>query len=183
MVKRGIMTDVERDKQRNRLYEHASEIRGEFIDKALWMESMLEDIIACEFFPNETDMPRRIVLVFFVLNVQNLTFATKINILESLLKNFHSGVIKKHPDLFTKLNRIRGLRNLFSHSSLDDTKEFLDKKYEDRIQFFIFKNGERKTRVITGKDATMYANDCLDIITELIKVREEVIQDNLRTPS
>ena len=179
MVKNVMPEDKELRSALDHMYKLATQIRGQFIDQALWMERLIEDAIVVEFFPSEADIPHRFKLLSFVLSVQDLTFSTKISILKDLLKYKHKGIFDNHPGLFKKLEKILQLRNQLAHSTLDTTKEFLSNRYEDRIQLFIFKKGEKKTQVLTMEDMRERGRECHGIIMELINVQNEIVQDIL----
>ena len=163
--------------QLKRLYKRSQEIRGSILDQAIWIERIIEDIISYEFFPDEKEQDKRMKMLSFVLNIRDLTFSSKVETLERLLRMSHSNIISNHPALLPTLNKIRKLRNRLAHSALDTSEEFLAKHHEDRIQIFFYEDGREKKQVLTLREVQERLKECSEIIHELATVRDEVRAD------
>jgi len=160
--------------QLKRLYKRSQEIRGSILDQAIWIERIIEDIIAYEFFPDEGEQDKRMKMISFILNIRDLTFSSKVDALERLLKMRHSNIISNHPALLPTLNKIRKLRNRLAHSALDTSEEFLAKHHEDRIQIFFYEDGREKKQVLTLQEMHERLKECSKVIQELVAVKDEV---------
>ncbi|GAH13880.1 unnamed protein product, partial [marine sediment metagenome] len=135
---------LKKSQQIDHLYDVSKEIRGRFLDQAIPIEMLIDDIISWHFCPEDTRQS-----LFFSLVSPKLTFSNKIKILETILQIYYPDLVKKHQNLIKEINKIRDFRNRIAHSLLDASDEFLEKGYNDRIRLVFYRNGEKKHQVIT----------------------------------
>jgi hypothetical protein len=159
------------------LFERSARHRGHFLERACFVERLIEDIIAHDFFPKPMQNKNRMMMLSFIFNEPGLTFRIKTSILNNLLKNRHESILNSHPKLIQRLDEIRELRNHLSHLTLDSSEEFLSQKLEDTLQYFKYEKGREKKYVYKVSEIVKCIEDCEAIISELTKIREEIQKD------
>ncbi len=162
---------LEKEKQLFHLYDLSKEIRGSFLDQAIAIEMLITDIISRHFCPEEA---RR--SLFFSLVPPELTFSTKIRILETILELCYPDLLEKYPTLIKEIKKIKNFRNRVAHSMLDTTEEFLKKKYNDRIGLESYKKGRKRYLILTVGEKQERLKACTPVVRALIDVQNEVIQ-------
>jgi len=151
----------------------AAQIRGPFLEQAIYIERIIDDIVSLHFCPDETKRN-----LFFSLVMPEINFAYKIDILKQLLKLCYPDLAKKYPKLSKDLVNIKDFRNDIAHAMLDTSDEFMSKKYSDRIQFTSFKKGQTKPHEITSDDIKEKLKDCTRVILMLVEIQTEVGKRN-----
>lgn len=141
-----IPADSPEAQQLNALYAIVRDIRGTFIDQAIWLEVLATDILASFFC---TDKQRRALLSSDVLTGRDATFSGRLEVLEKIVKTWFPEVAASHASLFDQLGKIRRFRNRLAHSHVDTTEAFLSKGYTDRIRLVFHENGQEKSQVVT----------------------------------
>lgn len=159
------------EEQINRVYDLSKEIRGRFLDQAIPIEMLIDDIISWHFCPEET---RR--SLFFSLVTPKLTFSTKIKILKTILELRYPDLLKEYLKLMGEIEKIKNLRNKFAHSMLDASEEFLEKGYDDRIRLIFYKKGEKKYLVVKVDDIWERLKTCSRVLLALVNIQKGVSQ-------
>jgi len=157
--------------QINRVYNLSKEIRGRFLDQAIPIEMLIDDIISWHFCPEET---RR--SLFFSLMAPELTFSTKIKILKAILELRYPDLLKEHPKLIGEIKKIKKLRNKLAHSMLDSSEEFLEKRYDDRIRLIFYKKGEKKHLILKVDDIRERLKACSRVLLALVDIQKGASQ-------
>jgi hypothetical protein len=168
-----INPDNELDRQLVQLFELAQRIRAPFLELAISIEKVIEDIIAQHFCPEEN---RRILFFSLVINGTDLTFSSKIRILERLLELCYPDIIKKYPKLIDEIQKVRRFRNRIAHAMLDSTETFLSQKHTDRIQLTYHEDGQTKHQIITIPEKNVRLKEGLKVLMALNEIQEEVIK-------
>lgn len=167
------ITDTNKIDYLNSLNEKASEFRGKIINHAIYIEMILSDTLAYYFCNDEE---KKNLCFSIVFNNIELTFSAKIKILDTIFKINEPELKAKFPKLIDKLTNIRNCRNRIAHSLLDTTPEFIEKKYEDRIQLHFYGEGKKKQMVITNAEFKERMEKSSLTIKELISLQEEIIK-------
>ena len=115
--------------------EFDEKTRGQYLFQAIWIDTLLNQIISYYFSP--TDQKKQGMLVGLVLN--DISFNSKIKYFLKILESYPE-MMKKFPKIETKLENIRDFRNKIAHSKLDTSEEFLSKK-RNHIRLSYYKNG------------------------------------------
>jgi hypothetical protein len=90
-------------------------VRSHIIYEAISLESMVDQIIAWHFCPDET---KHLWFQSLLFRVGEVPFSNKIRILKKLLRECYPDIWESVPGLTNKLDDIRDLRNKFAHSEL-----------------------------------------------------------------
>jgi hypothetical protein len=163
----------------NALFALMREIRGAFIDQAIWIDLLTTDILATFFCPNDE---RRSLLSSDVLTGRDATFSGRLETLEKIVKRWFPAFLASHAGLFNRLGKIRRLRNRLAHSHLDSSNEFMAKNYTDRIQLVFHEDGVEKTQVITVTEFHALLQECTQVVTSLVEL-QKLVGDLPRTPT
>jgi hypothetical protein len=94
---------------------HDQNTRTQIIYHAIHLEGLVGEIIAWHFCPNEESHLWFNSLIF---QKGEISFGTKISILDELLQQFYPDIYAATPGLITRLNNVRRLRNEFAHAEL-----------------------------------------------------------------
>lgn len=159
------------EEQLNHLYELSKEIRGSFLDQAIVIEWVIDDIISQHYCPEETR--RRL---YFSTVPPELTFLSKIKIFKTILDICYPDLLEKHPNLMKEIDEIRVFRNRIAHSMLEATDEFLKTGCNDRIWLEYCQRGEKKRLVVRRDDMKERLKGCTRVVLALKDVQKEVIQ-------
>jgi len=81
----------------------------------------------------------------------------------------------QHPDLFTKLERVRKFRNKLAHARLDTNDAWMSRREKDRIQITYFKNGKSQTEVITVEESNKLLGETTAVMFDLIQLQHVVV--------
>jgi len=119
--------------------------RGSYLFQAIWIDTLLKQIIAQHFCPN--DYKKQGMLIGTILN--DLTLNLKIKHFLRILE-LYPKIKSKHLKIKKKLENVRELRNKFAHSQLDTSAEFLSKK-ADYIRLIEYKDGKKNYYNITSQ--------------------------------
>jgi hypothetical protein len=155
------------------VFNMAAQVRGPFLEQAIFIERIIDDIVSNHFCLDEN---RR--NLFFSLVMPEIIFSKKIEILKQLLNSCYPDLGKKHPKLIKDLDNIRDFRNEIAHAMLDTSDEFMSKKCLDRIQFKSFKKGQTKPDEVTSENIKEKLKDCTRIILMLGEIQSEVKKRN-----
>lgn len=158
-------------RQLDRLFDLSTEIRGKFLDQAISIEMLIDDIVSRHFCPEKD---RRNLL--FSLVTPELTFSTRIKILETVLERCYPNLLRKYPNLIKEVGRIRDFRNKIAHSMLDTSDEFLRKEYADRIRLVFYKKGEPKYLIIKKDAMRERLKACTQVVLALVDIQKEVMR-------
>ena len=169
-----VKLDDELNQQLDQLFNLSAQIRGPFLEQAIFIERIIDGIVSNHFCLDET---RR--NFFFSLIMPEIVFFKKINIIKQLLKLHYPDLDIKYPKLNKELENIINFRNEIAHAMLDTSDEFMSKKYLDRIQFKSFKKGQTEPHEVTSEDIKEKLKDCTRIILMLAKIQSEVKKRNL----
>lgn len=168
--------DDEGDKYFLQVSELAGNFRGRFIEQAIGIERLTEDIIATAFCKDEY---RRRLFFSLVLNDAELTFSRKTIIFKKLLELAYPKLLQEHPKLIDSIDKIRRLRNRLAHSMLDKSDAYLSKRLTDQIQLCFFEDGQEKTQVITSKEMRQRLADSTSVILELVNIQEKIKDESV----
>ena len=122
--------------------EKVQYFRTVIIEGATTLETQLEWIIS-SYFSKDSNNYALFNYLFFGENIQ-LGFHDKILMFEKLLGTSMKDVHKKYPDLLTKLNRIRKVRNRFAHSETQNSNPKKIKLMKKQIFLILVEKGEVK---------------------------------------
>jgi hypothetical protein len=152
----------------NPLHAIARDIRGNFIDQAIWIDVLITDILAQYFVPDEG---KRRLLSSEVLARSDASFSGCIDILRKVVFRSYVTFKDEYPDLFDKLGKIRRFRNRLAHAHLDTSTEFVAKGHKDRIQIVFYEDGATKTQIITFKESKTRLAECSAVMLQLLKLQ------------
>jgi hypothetical protein len=161
--------DIERELKA--VSDLSAEIRGRFLDLAIWVEVILCDIIARHFCPDED---RYSLFYSLIMNDPGLTFSTKSRVFKNTLEHCYPHLLDAHPHVIRQLEKMRRYRNRLAHSLVDTSEPVLSKGYKDRIQLIYYEKGRMKQEVITIKQSRTKLVEASACIRELVAVQEEV---------
>src|SRR3954451_17302344 len=97
------------------IYELAKNIRAPFIEQAISIERVIDDIIA-RHFCSDLELQQQF---FSIILADRMSFSEKIDILETILRVSYYALFQRHRELKQKLTQIRQFRNRLVHSLLD----------------------------------------------------------------
>jgi len=160
-------------RQLMRVFEQAKDVRGRFLEQAIFIENLIGDIISWHFCPEED---RRHLLFSLIINDVNFTFSSKIKVLKQLLKLRYPELGEKYPKMIKELKKVMEFRNKAAHRMLDSSEQFLAKKLTDRIQLVYFKDGQEKREVVTVKDMQERLKACSRLVLVIVDIQSEVIK-------
>ena len=163
--------DPNSESQLDRLNRLAIDIRGSILDQAIWIEALIDDIVAWHFCPQEA---KRNLLFSLVLKGTELTFSDKIGILECLLRLEYSELKEQYPGLKDHLDKLRRLRNRLAHAMLDTSDQFLQRNHTDRIQLVYFEDGREKQWVLTISERDQRLREFTQVVWTLLAIQQEV---------
>jgi len=161
----------ELDKQLEQLFQLAQHIRAPFLEQAIFIEKLIEDIIAKHFCPEEE---RRTLFFSLVINGTELTFSSKIDILDRLLQLCYPIVVKSYPQLINEIQKIRRFRNRVAHALLDTSETFLSHNYNDRIQLIYYEDGQTKQQVVMTTEIEERLRECTKVVKVLVEIQEKI---------
>jgi hypothetical protein len=128
----------------NTRQRYDQEARGKIIYAAVRVESVIEQIIA-EHFCDKKDQAMFISLLFIV---GQITFSQKLIILKKLFKEYYPDLLTTFPKIFSRLDKLRELRNKLAHSKIGysfPNLEDLDTAMQEDVKgttLEYFKDGE-----------------------------------------
>ena len=163
-------------RQLKQLDELAKDIRGSILEQAIWIERLIENIIAWHFCPEED---KRYQFFSLVINGTDITFSSKIKILKKLLELYYPDLSQKYPKVTKELNKVRDFRNKIAHAMLDNSLEFLAHRYTDRVQLDVYQDGKEKKLVVTIMDRDEKLKECSRIALALDDIQKEVTKRTL----
>jgi len=159
-------------RQLGQLFELAKQIRAPFLEQAIYIEGLVEDIISRHFCPDED----RFNLFFsLIINRTDLTFSSKIDILERLIRLRYADLLDKYPKLIDELTKLRKFRNRIAHAILDSSDAFLAKKFTDRIQLIYYEDGQTKQQIVTVAENKERLRACSRLVQTLVDIQKEVV--------
>lgn len=161
------------DTQLTHLFQLAKDIRASFLEQSIFIEKIIEDILAHHFCPEED---RRNLFFSLVINGTDLTFDSKICIFDKLLRLRYPDIIESNNKLIDELHKIRRFRNRLAHAMLDTSPDFLAKEYKDRIQLIYYEDGRKKQQVITTTERIKRLSRCSKIVQLLYEIKLEIIK-------
>lgn len=142
---------------------HDQNTRTQIIYHAIHLEALVGEIIAWHFCPNEE---KHLWFNSLIFQKGEISFSTKITILDQLLKQFYPDIYAATLGLITRLNNIRKLRNEFAHAELvlEESKLLGDAgKPPQGIYLRSIKNGKVVDKFWRQKDM----NERLKLATDL----------------
>ena len=169
-----ISPDTPEGRDLSALHELAKNIRAPFLEQAIIIERLVDDIIAWHFCPSSEHLRSQFFSV--ILGGAEVTFSQKINILETILRLSHHKLYQKHRTLREQLTKIRVFRNRLVHAMLDTSDKFRDKKNPDRIQLIYHEDGRAKQHVVTIADVNDRLRECSAVVMILLELDEAVSQ-------
>ena len=159
------------DEPTQKLLKLSEEIRGAFMDRAIWIDTILTDALAAYFCLDEE---RRRLLQSDVLTGLDTTFSGRIRILKTLLTLRLKEWAADHEDLVPKLDKIRKFRNRLAHSLIDSSEKFLSQGHKDRVQFVFYEEGQQKYQLVTVDEMKKRLAECSEVVMVLVDLRKYV---------
>ena len=147
------------------MFEFSRNLRGAFIDQAIWIDVILTDILARYFV---SDKDKRMLFNSDVLTGRDSTFSGRIDILEKVVNKSFADFKKQNTELFKKLDKIRRFRNKLAHAHLDTSENYLSKNKEDMIQLVFYEDGIQKTQSIKFEELKLRLVECSDVVKVLL---------------
>ena len=165
-----------------KLYQRDSMIRGMYLTKVSSLESLVRDIISHHFCTPGVDGKRQ-QFVSILLNVY-LPRISLTEILEKIISNDYSDLLKEYPRLFEDVRRIDEYSGWLYSASLDTSQTFLDKsELDDTIRLIYFdQNGDKRQKDVTREEIEERLSDCFNVHFALEDIRSE-IRDRILTNS
>jgi hypothetical protein len=167
-----IRLDTPEGTQLGRLYNLAQQMRGSFMEQAIWIDVILTDILARYFAPDES---KRMFLSSEVLAGPYVSFSGRISILERIISRSYVPFGNTCPKLCEQLNKIRRFRNRLAHAHLDASDAFMAKWPGDRIQIVFYEDSAAKTQVITVEENNSRLKECSAVVLQLLELQTLVI--------
>jgi len=162
------MIEDERFQAYRKLHESVREIRGRILNSVAVIDVKISEILTAYFC---NDDKKRALLMSEVFSNQAYGLRTKIMLLETIVKRDFDFYIKDKDNdcLFKDLDRLRKFRNDLAHATID-VSEKAHKNADKEVGFVFYKNGERKTKIVSFKKADDYrvkANMVSGCLTEI----------------
>jgi hypothetical protein len=150
------------------MYDLARDVRGSFMEQAIWIDVVVTDILAQYFAP---DKDKRMLLSSDVLAGPNSSFGDRIKLLEKVVSRSYRSFAQECPNLSDRLDKIRRFRNRLAHAHLDTSDEFIAKGHKDRIQITFYQDGTAKSQVVTVEESNNRLKECSAVMTQLLKLQ------------
>lgn len=167
-----------------KLHERDSVIRGTYLTTVSTLESLIRDIISYHFCtPGLEEKRRQFISLFldgYVLQKSHITA----NLLEKIIFNDYSDLLKKYPSLFEDLRRINDY-TLWLYSAILDTSQSVlnNTRLEDTIRLTHYdQNGSICHKDVTTEQIEERLSDCFNVHFALEDIRSE-IRDRILTNS
>lgn len=164
------MYQKERIKLLNQVTSIDYNVRGAFILQTVTIDYLISDILSAHF-SNDPDKHNQL---YSFLIMPELQFRTKIQVFKKIMKKYYPNLVKRFGDLFKLLEKIRKFRNRVAHAMLDTSEKFLEKRYTDRIRYYYYQDGQKKTQVIKKNEFHNRLAECSQTIKMLIKIQSTV---------
>ena len=152
-------------------FDRDRNIRGGYLFQSTWIESLLEEIIAYHFCPS--DKKKRGQILSMV--IPDLNFSSKIRIFLNLIKQYPK-LLKQYEHFKDDLDNVRDLRNKFTHSMLDSSVNYLEKK-TGKIRYIYYRNGHKQYFEITEQGFNKKINEIANLHEELGEIVKLLSQD------
>ena len=146
------MNEDERFKANRKLHESVREIRGGILNSVAVIDVKISEILTAYFC---NDDKKKALLMSEVFSNQAYGLRTKIKLLETIVKRDFDFYIKDNAFLFKDLDSLREFRNNVAHATID-VSEKAHKNADKEVGFVFYRNGERKTKIVSFKKA----DDC-----------------------
>ena len=146
------MNEDERFKANRKLHESVREIRGRILNSVAVIDVKISEILTAYFC---NDNKKKGLLMSEVFSNQAYGLRTKIRLLETIVKRDFDFYIKDNACLFKDLESLREFRNDVAHATID-VSEKAHKNADKEVGFVFYKNGERKTKIVSFKKADDY---------------------------
>ena len=150
------------------LHKLAAELRGKFLNKSAWIETLLGDILASYFC---SDVNRR---VLFSEVANDMRSSTKAALLEKILQHSFPQLREAHPRLKKRLDSLRTFRNRLAHSHIDTSEDALAAKKFDEVTFVFYEDEEMKRQCVTRADAKRRATEANQLQNDLLDIQRAV---------
>jgi hypothetical protein len=151
------------------VHQLASNIRGEFLNGATWIEFILSDLLAHYFSPNEQ---RR--TLFFSEVANGMTFAWKVAVLEKVVLREFPKFEESFPRFAKRLDKFREFRNVLAHNHIDTSKQALAERKPNEVTFILYRLGQLTRRRVTLAEAIQQAKNANVLRAELIELQRLV---------
>jgi len=153
------------------LHEFAAELRGKFLNKSAWIETLLGDILATYFC---SDVNRR--GLFFSEVANDMRLSAKAALPDKILQHNFPQLRETHPRLKKRLDSLRTFRNRLAHSHIDTSEHALASKQSDEVTFIFYEDGKMKHQCVTRADAQHRAAEANQLQNDLIDIQRAVTQ-------
>ena len=112
--------------------------RGQIINDLIHLERLMDEFLS-RHFCNDSERKKE----FFELIIANerMSFNSKIQVFEYVLKKHHNQIVIEYPDIFSDIKKLNEERNIVAHYLLDTSTDGI-KMYEEfqKIGFVKFRN-------------------------------------------
>jgi hypothetical protein len=112
------------------------------MDQTIWLDTIITGLLVLYFAEDE----KKQSVPGEALTGRDFSFSARIELLKKVVKLSFPAFVSTHPDLFTKLDKIRRFRNRLAHAQLDTSDEFLAKGAPSRFGLRFTKTGKKSTR-------------------------------------
>lgn len=169
----GDMTEREAEmtERMHKLLRRAGKMRGEFVDQAIWVDTLLSEIIALHLCP---DKRRKQFLFSTLLGGQGVGLRVKTDVFIELLRDFCPDVLEKHPKLRADLRKVAEFRNKLAHHQLDTSEERLQHPIGDSLYLVTWRRGKETFYEITKGEFASELRRVEALVYELRDIHEEV---------
>lgn len=163
------MTEAQKAKIYLKIRQDCIHYRGRYIDEAIIMELIIDDVLANYFCKNEKVEE----VLSAVFNTEFLALGAKEKILQSiLLKPIFKSFWKKYNTIVTDIGYVRKYRNVLAHSKLIILEETLENYDNDLLPLRGTENGKQKKLNIKLSDLDNEIKKVQKCISTLREFRE-----------
>ena len=159
----------EHSEHSHRLHEFAAEIRGKFLNSTAWIETLLNDILAGYFCPNDKRRG-----LFFSEVVNDMRLSAKTAVLDKILQREFPDILTAYPRLRKRLDCLRKFRNRLAHAHIDTSELALTAKKVDEVTFIFYDDGQNKRQRITRAEASRRGKEANQLRDDLLKIQARV---------
>ncbi len=112
------------------------ERRGEIIARVVYLERIMDAIIANYFCDNDNKIDE---IRMLILSTERITYENKRQVLKWIYEKHQSDIFKSHPKIFKDMQEIGEFRNVLAHNHLD-IDVFLKNELDGKTIIHKYKN-------------------------------------------
>jgi len=130
----------------------AKAMRAEFLESFVGLEKMIDFYLAFHFCPDPTDGTLAHELMDAIICTDRITFESKRQVFQFLVKKHNPGFYEKHKTIFSDLTEFMQTRNILAHYSIYTGTDAVESFTQNgNITFIKFKN-DRSLITFTKED-------------------------------